>query len=121
MVGPSHLASIRTAAIGYAVDGRQFITITAGDAIFTIRTASDDRTGAGARTGPLTSGVSESAGRSPRIRCYAAGTQTPRASLVVCGVTFQPWSPDGRCILFAEYTQATTKAGVHRPLTDPRL
>ena len=28
-------ASIRTAAISYAVDGRQFITITAGDAIFT--------------------------------------------------------------------------------------
>jgi hypothetical protein len=28
-------AGIRTAAICYAVDGRQFITITAGDAIFT--------------------------------------------------------------------------------------
>ncbi|HVG84210.1 MAG TPA: hypothetical protein VM820_06810, partial [Vicinamibacterales bacterium] len=28
-------ASIRTAAISYAVDGRQFITITAGDAGFT--------------------------------------------------------------------------------------
>jgi hypothetical protein len=28
-------ASIRTAAISYAVDGRQFLTITAGDAIVT--------------------------------------------------------------------------------------
>jgi hypothetical protein len=28
-------AGIRTAAISHAVDGRQFITITAGDAIFT--------------------------------------------------------------------------------------
>jgi outer membrane protein assembly factor BamB len=28
-------APIRTAAISYAVDGRQFLTITAGDAIFT--------------------------------------------------------------------------------------
>ena len=28
-------AGIRTTAISYAVDGRQFVTITAGDAIFT--------------------------------------------------------------------------------------
>jgi hypothetical protein len=28
-------AGIRTAAISYAVDGRQFVTITAGDAVFT--------------------------------------------------------------------------------------
>ena len=58
-----------------------------------LRAAADDGTSAGARTRPLTSRVSESAGPSPRIRRHAAGTQTPRASLAVRGVTFQRGLP----------------------------